>query len=116
MDELVITKKLDISAELQPHNIKKSCQQLEKFINSFDQYVNPFGLDLSPDQLFNIGSGKAASTQVEEFLLNIEKNGEELRTTFISKCASDPKRFEKAIKKTPIHKSTCKEKVCKNWR
>lgn len=65
--------------------------------------MNPFSLDLSPHQLFNIGSGKAASSQVEDFLLNIEKNGEEQRTTFISECASDPKRFEKAIKKTPIH-------------
>ncbi|GBP33294.1 hypothetical protein EVAR_30882_1 [Eumeta japonica] len=103
LEDLGITKKQDISAELQPHNIKKSCQQLEKFINSFDQYVNPFSTDLSPDQLFNIGSGKAASSQVEEFLLNIEKNGEEQRTTFISECTSDPKRFEKAIKKTAIH-------------
>ncbi|CAG9834603.1 unnamed protein product [Diabrotica balteata] len=103
LDELGITKKQDISPELQPHNIKNSCQQLEKFINAFDQYVNPFGLDLSPDQLFNIGSGKAASSQVEEFLLNIQKNGGELRTNFISECASDSKRFEKAIKKTPIH-------------
>ncbi|KAG5875457.1 hypothetical protein JTB14_008735 [Gonioctena quinquepunctata] len=103
LEELGITKKQDISAELQPHNIKKSFQQLDRFINSFDQYVNSFSLDLSPDQLFNIASGKAASSQVTEFVLSIEKIGEELRTTFISECASDPKRFEKAIKKTPIH-------------
>lgn len=103
LDELGITKKQDISADLQPNNIKRSSQQLTQFINTFDQYVNPFSLDLAPDQLFNIGSGKAASSEVEEFLLNIQKTGEELRTTFISECASDPKRFEKAIKKTSIH-------------
>ncbi|GFV42589.1 uncharacterized protein TNCV_1315941 [Trichonephila clavipes] len=46
LEEIGITKKQDISTELQPHNIKKSCHQLEKFMNSFDQYVNPFSLDL----------------------------------------------------------------------
>mgnify|MGYP005984715451 FL=1 len=39
--ELGIAKKQDVSAELQPHNIKKSSEQLEKFIKSFDQYVDP---------------------------------------------------------------------------
>ncbi|GFX92749.1 uncharacterized protein TNCV_4876061 [Trichonephila clavipes] len=68
-------KKQDISTELQPHNIK-SCHQLEKFMNSFDQYVNPFSLDLSPDQLFNIASGKAASSEVEEFLFKCQEIGE----------------------------------------
>ena len=67
LDELGITRKQDISVELQPHNIKKSVQQLENFINSFHQYVNPFSSDLPPDQLFNISSGKAASSQVENF-------------------------------------------------
>ncbi|GFX58424.1 hypothetical protein TNCV_320061 [Trichonephila clavipes] len=103
LEEIGITKKQDISTELQPHNIKKSCHQLEKFMNSFDQYVNPFSLDLSPDQLFNIASGKAASSEVEEFLLNVQEIGEKLRTTFIAECELDSTRFERAIKKTPIH-------------
>ncbi|GFW83425.1 hypothetical protein TNCV_2545231 [Trichonephila clavipes] len=78
LEEIGITKKQDISTELQPHNIKKN-------------------------QLFNIASGKAASSEVEEFLLNVQEIGEKLRTTFIAECELDSTRFERAIKKTPIH-------------
>lgn len=99
LDELGFGKSQDISAELQPHNIKKSSEQLEKFVDSFNQYINPFSPDLSADQLFNIASGKAALPQVEQFLLNVEKIGNDQRETFISECTSDISRFEKSIKK-----------------
>lgn len=103
LEEIGINKKQDISAELQPSNIKKNCEQLEKFVKSFDQFINPFSAQLPPNQLFNISSGKAASTQVEDFLLNVEKIGDDFRKAFISECSSDIKRFDKAIKKIPIH-------------
>lgn len=51
----------------------------------------------------NISSGKAASELVESFLLNIEKNGDCLRNTFISECHTDISRFEKSIKKTALN-------------
>lgn len=52
--------------------------------------------------LINISSGKAASEPVEQFLLNIEKNGEIQRKLFIEECEADINRFEKSIKRTPL--------------
>lgn len=71
---------------------------MEKFVKSFDQYINPFSAQLPPNQLFDIASGKSASAQGENFLLNVEKI-DDLRKAFIS-CSSDINRFDKTIKKT----------------
>ncbi|KAF9412756.1 hypothetical protein HW555_008841 [Spodoptera exigua] len=60
----------DVSADLNPHNIRKNNKQLQKFVATFDQFINPFGLEVPKDQLINISSGKSASPPVEEFLLN----------------------------------------------
>ncbi|XP_046481745.2 uncharacterized protein [Neodiprion pinetum] len=106
LEEIGINKKQDISAELQPSNIKKNCEQLEKFVKSFDQYINPFSAQLPPNQLFNISSGKAASTQVEDFLLNVEKIGDDLRKAFISECSSDINRIL-SYPITPVPLSLC---------
>lgn len=55
-------------------------------MENFDQYMNPFSLELPKDQLFNIASGKAATSNVEEFLLNVEKIGCEQRELFFSRA------------------------------
>ncbi|KAG5881311.1 hypothetical protein JTB14_012545 [Gonioctena quinquepunctata] len=99
LEEVGLGKNQDISAELQPTNIKKSTEQLENFIKSFDQYINPFSHDLPMDQLFNIASGKAASIKVEKFLLNIEEIGKDQRETFLTECSLDVSRFDRTIKK-----------------
>ncbi|GBP33364.1 hypothetical protein EVAR_6712_1 [Eumeta japonica] len=54
----------------------------------------------------NWSSGKAATVQVEEFLLNVEKIGCEKRELFLSECSSTVNRFDKTIKKTPLHNFT----------
>lgn len=43
---------------------------------------------------------------MDEFLLNVEEIGNEQGNAFMSKCESDPKRFEKSIKKPPTHSSS----------
>nr|XP_046473659.1 uncharacterized protein LOC124214934 isoform X3 [Neodiprion pinetum] len=101
--ELGLQKHQDISTDLNPHNIRKNAKQLQQFVATFDQFINPFSLEVPKDQLVNISSGKSASLPVEEFLLNLEANGDSLRRTFISECQSDITRFEKAIKKTSIN-------------
>lgn len=103
LEEVGLKKTQDISAELQSSNIKKSSEQLTNFIKTFDQYINPFSHDLSMNQLFNIASGKAAVPQVDTFLLNIEKIGNDQRETFITECSLDINRFDRTIKKTPVH-------------
>ena len=100
--ELGLHSHQDVSADLKPHNIRKNNKQLQRFIATFDQFINPFSLDVPTDKLLNISSGKSASPPVEEFLLNIEANGDNLRKTFISECHADIGRFEKPIQKISI--------------
>lgn len=101
--ELGLQSHQDVSADLALHNIRKNNNQLKKFVATFDQFINPFSVDVPKDQLVNISSGKSASPPVEEFLLNVEGNGEILRNAFVSECQSNIQRFEKAIKKTSIN-------------
>lgn len=103
LGQMGLIKEQDITADLQAHNIKKSSQQLDKFVKTFDQYLNPFSHELLKDQLFNIASGKAATSHVEEFLLNVEKIDCEQQELFLSECSTDINRFDKTIKKTPVH-------------
>lgn len=100
--ELDLRKEQDVTADLNPHNIKHSTNQLQKFIETFDIFINPFDVAVPKEFLMNISSGKAASEPVEQFLFNIERNGNIQRTTFIAECESDISRFEKSIKKTPL--------------
>ncbi|GFX34567.1 uncharacterized protein TNCV_3658051 [Trichonephila clavipes] len=58
------------------------------------------GLVEDKDSLYNIATAKPVPENVANFLLNIEKNGEDLRKQFITECAEDQNRFDKPIKKT----------------
>ncbi|GFY56833.1 hypothetical protein TNIN_336681 [Trichonephila inaurata madagascariensis] len=61
--------------------------------------INPFDENLDKDSLYNIETAKPVPENVANFLLNIEKNGEDLRKQFITECAEDQDRFDKPIKK-----------------
>lgn len=65
------------------------------------QNINPFN-SVDTDQLHNIATGRAASQEVCDFLLNVEKNGQRLREAFISECAESENRFELTIKQNKI--------------
>lgn len=64
--------------------------------------LNPFS-DVSIDKnvLFNISTGKAASTEVCDFLINVKAVNQQ-KLTFISDCNSIPGKFEEAIKRNKI--------------
>lgn len=101
-EQLDLQKEQDVTADLNTHNITNSSTQLQNFIKSFQQFINPFDVNVPKNRLINIASGKAASEEVEEFLLNIEKKGDTLRKTFIAECEVDISRFEKSIKRSPL--------------
>lgn len=101
--ELGLQSHQDVSTDLNLHNIRKNNKQLRQFIATFDRFINLFSSEVPKDQLINTSSGKSASPSVELFLLNIEKNGDDLRKTFVSECLSDISRFEKAVKKNSIY-------------
>ncbi|GFT96991.1 uncharacterized protein TNCV_5107771 [Trichonephila clavipes] len=84
----------DVSADLQPNRIKIYGKQLSDFNEIFETNINPFD-----ESLYNIATAKPVSENVANFLLNIEKNGEDLRKQFITECAEDQNRFDKPIKK-----------------
>lgn len=117
-EQLGLQKEQDVTADLNKHNITNSRTQLKNFMQTFQQFINPFDVNVPKNLLINISSGKAASEEVEEFLLNIEKNGDTLRKTFIAECEVDISRFEKSIKRSPLKNFSqdyLKKKTNKNW-
>ncbi|GFU25149.1 uncharacterized protein TNCV_3360601 [Trichonephila clavipes] len=90
----------DVSADLQPNIIKIYGKQLSDFNEIFENNINPFDESLDKDSLYNIATAKPVSENVTNFLLNIEKNGEDLRKQFITECADDQNKFDKPIKKS----------------
>ncbi|GFT93055.1 uncharacterized protein TNCV_2715651 [Trichonephila clavipes] len=79
----------DVSADLQPNRIKIYGKQLSDFNEIFENNINPFDESLDKDSLYNIATAKPVPENVANFLLNIEKNGEDLRKQFITECAED---------------------------
>ncbi|GFX48529.1 uncharacterized protein TNCV_584281 [Trichonephila clavipes] len=69
----------DVSADLQPNRIKIYGKQLSDFNEIFENNINPFDESLDKDSLYNIATAKPVPENVANFLLNIEKNGEDLR-------------------------------------
>ncbi|CAH0556606.1 unnamed protein product [Brassicogethes aeneus] len=54
---------------------QKNCSNVANLSKKLKVYINPFDFTLDKDKLFNITTGEAASSQITEFLLNIEHNG-----------------------------------------
>ncbi|GFW85081.1 uncharacterized protein TNCV_3248211 [Trichonephila clavipes] len=88
----------DVPADLQPNRIKIYGKQLSDFNDFFENNINPFDESLDKDSLYNIKTIKPVPENVVNFLLNTEKNGEDLRKQFITECAEDQNRFDKPIK------------------
>lgn len=76
--------------------------RLVKFTQEIGQNINPFNSDLNREKLFNLSSGKAASSETAEFLLKVDTNGFEQMETFIKECQVDKNRFERPIRKNVI--------------
>ncbi|CAG5017443.1 unnamed protein product [Parnassius apollo] len=65
--------------------------------------MNPFSKDIDTDSLYNISTGKAASMNVANWLLNIKPLGLEQKFNFFSECFEDSKRFVRPIKRDKIY-------------
>ncbi|GFU43972.1 uncharacterized protein TNCV_1878511 [Trichonephila clavipes] len=85
----------DVSADLQPDRNKIYGKQIADFIEIFEKNINPYDENLDKDTLYNIATAKLVPENVANFLLNIEKNGEDIRKQFITECAEDQDRFDK---------------------
>ncbi|CAH1111428.1 unnamed protein product [Psylliodes chrysocephalus] len=92
----------DVTADLRPSRIKIYAKQVTDLVNILENNFNPFDSSLGRDNLYNIATAKHTATDVAEFLLNIEKNGDILRKQFINECADNEERFDKPIKKNRV--------------
>ncbi|GFV61711.1 hypothetical protein TNCV_188691 [Trichonephila clavipes] len=66
-------------------------------LSAYQKFVEETRQD--KDSLYNIATAKPVPENVANFLLSIEKNGEDLRKQCITECAEDQNRFDKPIKK-----------------
>lgn len=76
--------------------------QVKKFTRTVCENINPFDDSINPRELFNLSSGRAASPEIAEFLLNITSIGAKLRDEFIEECLVDSSRFHRPIKRNTI--------------
>ena len=96
-EQLGITKKEDVTCDLKPNQMKKNSQNIAKIIALIDTTMNSFSENIPKEQLYNIGSGRAASQETTNFLLTCKQIGSNAREKFIEECIADNKRFEKKI-------------------
>ena len=102
MEEAGIAKKEDITSQLRASKIIADCKNVKKLMNTFDNFLNPFSEELQKDRLFNLTTGKAASPEVQEFLLSVNERGNEQHQKFRSECLHDPSRFKRPIKRNKM--------------
>ena len=74
-DDLNLSSKDDISKELKQSWIEKDNSDLLKLIDTVKGTMNPFDFNLDKNTLYNIGTGKGASTETSDFVLNYKKIG-----------------------------------------
>lgn len=99
--EFVQLVKFDENSE-SPYQSNVFSQQVKKFIEHVRGNINPFSDDINPEELFNLSSGKAASSETAEFLLNVLSIGKKQRDEFINHCVADRHRFNKPIKRNVV--------------
>lgn len=96
-----------------PYQSKIFSRLVKKFMEQVLANINPFDDDINPSELFNLSSGKAASSETAEFLLNVSSIGVEQRDEFIGQCAVDSLRFDKPIKRNAVKSFASENAVCK---
>lgn len=103
LDRVGLSSRPEITNDLNANRIRKSQAQVTNFINGLNLRVNPFDTGLREDLLYNISTGESAPPEVADFLLSIDRTGDEMRKEFIESCADDENKFSTAVvKKTKI--------------
>ena len=98
LEDLGLTQK-DVTQDLKVSRISKNSTDLCNVMDVISESVNPFSAHIEKEFLFNITTGKLASAETTDFLLNVSSLGFRAQGEFIDGCAADPSRFEKPIKR-----------------
>lgn len=115
-EQLGLKRELEGISDLQPSKMKKDCSHIQVLMDEIKKNINPFDHEnLDKEFLFNIRTGKPATEEVSNFLLNAQELGRIKKEEFITACSEDEKRFERPIKKTKVlnfSKMNIKKKSC----
>lgn len=90
---------------------KVYAERVDRFICAVEESLNPFQENLNPNYLYNLSSGKAASEDTANFLLNVISTGKHQLNSFIKECLLCPKRFDQPIRRNKI--KTFSSEICK---
>lgn len=100
LESLNLTKYADSTDS--EYNSKIFRKKLSKFSDELIKSMNPFDKNLKNSTLFNLCTGKAASPETAEFLLQAFELGSKQMKSFITECQSNVNRFVKPIKRNTI--------------
>lgn len=98
LEKLNLNKHNTSETELQSKTFDR---QQHKFTEEIMNNINPFCDSIDQSKLFNLTSGKSASSDTLDFLMNVEKNGMQQMQTFITESKSS-ERFSQPLKKNNI--------------
>lgn len=73
-----------------------------RFTEELTNNINPFSENLNPSKLYNISTGKAASPETAQFLLNCYKDGMKQMKASINECKMDQTRFDRPLKRNVV--------------
>jgi hypothetical protein len=91
----------DLHKELKKSRIERDNADLNKLVDGIGASRDPFSADSSTN-LYNIGTGKAASEYVKHDLLNFRQSGVALCDEFRNGCFQSSARFEKSISRRKV--------------
>ncbi|XP_031341089.1 uncharacterized protein LOC116169200 [Photinus pyralis] len=103
LDKLNLSNMEDITNETRPHIMEKNYTALSEIRNGIQNTLNPFDSRINKTKLFNLATGKAASGNTEDFLLNVLQIGEKARNDFLIECKNNNERFESPIKRQKVY-------------
>lgn len=106
MDETGLKKKQDVTADLRASVIKKNTVQIEDFLRSIDDALNPNDSRLQHDLLYNISNSQTAPPHVADYLRSFETKGNEQREAFISEGAISKLCLQARFPRNKIHSFT----------
>jgi hypothetical protein len=95
----------DSHKTVRPSEIKRSEEDVQRLVNAFKNFMNPFDLpDFASSQLVCLSSGMPATSVVTEDMLKYISAGEAARNTFIQeRILSTTVKFQETLKKQRLH-------------
>ena len=108
--ENILNSNENMTKDLKSSRLNRNSQHLSVLIDAMRSYLKPFSPEINQKKIFNIATGKRATLETKEFLLNARKIGEDAKRQFIDECVDDPERFETRTLGTEGKKFKTKQK------